>query len=61
MNEKGYEKKETKGIYEVRRYRNLKLGGNLKTIIIFKRDNQSQHCSVIDKHMKLINEFLRRD
>jgi hypothetical protein len=58
MDREGYTKQDTKGIYEVRRYKNSSLSGNMKTVIIFKRDNQSQHCTVMDKHINLIRNFL---
>ena len=58
MVREGYMCLPNKGVYEVRRYKNNRLSGDLKTVIIYKRDNLSQHCSVMDKHIKLINDFL---
>ena len=59
MDREGYILLANKSIYEVRRYKNKRLVGDMKTVIIYKRDNQSSHCTVMDKHIKLINEFLR--
>lgn len=56
LEKENYELLPTKGTYEVLRAR-----GERGTIVIYKRDQAKEHCSVMDKDVWIVRKFLREE
>lgn len=61
MRGKGYVLAPKKGSYEVARFTNSSIKGDLKTVILFMKDGASEHVTVQGAAVGLVLDFINED